>query len=149
MHLVLKRSLILLACIAISACGPIKIDSVPPGLALESVSIETSGIELNLLIENRNDSAILVTYAELSLELEGTPIINAQGTVNLDISPRGRESLSITLPPEPGGEQALQRIDRSARYQLMGRLEFQSLDRHEIEVRGFLHPVPGQPGRYR
>jgi len=141
--------LLLSMTVLLTACGTIPITSVAPSIALESVEVDDQDLILNLLIENRNDNTIFLTSAQLALFLEDTLVFDVIWSTSLDISPRGRESIIVSVEAEPAGIEALQSIKTSGAYQLEGELEFESLNKHSVEVRGFLHPVPGQAGRYR
>jgi len=142
-------AIVLINVAALTACSTVRVDSVEPGIDLESLTIQPSGLEINLLVENRNDQPILLQATALELSLDDRVILDLTAPLNLQIGPRGRESLVLTTTPKPGGQQALEAIEQSAAYRMVGRLEFESLRTYRLEQEGFLHPVPGQPGRYR
>ena len=140
---------LLLFVLLLSACGPREIRTVPPGLVLESVTIVDQQVQLNLLIENRNDIVVGLQAANLRMSFDETMLFETEWSTSLDLDPRGRESLRITIDAEAEGLALLQSTETARAYELRGLLQFEDLQDFPVNLRGFLHPVPGQPGRYR
>ena len=142
-------------CALIAACstGPRKVRSEPPGLQVENLALERSRVELGLILHNRNDHPIAVTGAQLTMRVEGELLFEENWTLALDIGPRLRERVRLDAA---AGEDAVGRLkeiaaerDASISYRLTGELRIDGADDSERSVRGFLHPVPGQPGQFR
>ena len=141
--------LLLLSTVFLIGCGAREVRSIPPGVSLESVTIIDQRIELNLLIENRNDHVIVLHTSDLRMSFEDTQLFETVWSSTLDIDPRGRESLRITTDADSEGLDLLQGTETARAYRLRGLLQFEDLSSYPLNLRGFLHPVPGQPGRYR
>lgn len=141
--------LLLLSIVVLNGCGPREVRAVPPGVSLESVAVVDRRIEINLLIENRNDHVIVLHTSDVQMAFDDTLLFETVSSGSLDIGPRGRESLRIATEAYGEGLELLQSTETARAYQLRGLLEFEDLRSYPLNLRGFLHPVPGQPGRYR
>ena len=134
---------------AVVGCGTPQINSAPPGLSLESVTVVDRQLQINLMIENRNDDSIFLEAVDLQMVLGDTPLFEHASPRTLEIDPRGREALELVLNANYDGLEILNAIETSQVYRLEGKLEFSDIRDYPVRLRGFLHPVPGQPGRYR
>ncbi|MEM7052974.1 MAG: hypothetical protein AAF446_00355, partial [Pseudomonadota bacterium] len=148
MKTLLTGVVIVTLALLLNGCGSREVRSVPPGLSLESVTIVDRQVRVNLLVENRNDHLIMLQSADLIMRLGETVLFENASPRTLEIDPRGRESLQMMLNVNFDGLDQLQRIETSQAYELEGKLQFENLRDYPLRLRGFLHPVPGQPGRF-
>ena len=81
--------------------------------------------------------------------LDDTALFEHASPTTLEVDPRGRELLQMRLNAQFEGLDRLNNIETSQAYRLEGELQFEELRDYPVRLRGFLHPVPGQPGRYR
>ncbi|MDT8409290.1 MAG: hypothetical protein RQ741_06800 [Wenzhouxiangellaceae bacterium] len=141
--------------VLVSGCSanPLLINNEAPGLELESLELENSVASARLLVHNRNDETLFIESASLSLELEDSELFSDSWPLRLDIGSRGRENVRLQSRASDRGAARLGALDRgeaaSVAYRLLGELVLSNQSNVKVEQRGFLHPVPGQPGRYR
>ncbi|MGK7294928.1 MAG: LEA type 2 family protein [Candidatus Wenzhouxiangella sp. M2_3B_020] len=142
-------------CALLAACstGPRKVRSEPPGLQVENLALEPSRVELGLILHNRNDHPITVTGAQLTMRVEGELLLDEDWPLALDIGPRLREHVRLEASARGDAVRRLENImaerDASIAFRLTGELRIDGIDDSGRSVRGFLHPVPGQPGQFR
>lgn len=152
------RTLLVLVLMAVTlgtACssgGP-TVRREPPGVQLESLRLDGDRARLGLLLHNRNDHRIQVRALRLAMMLGDETLIEDRWSVVLDIGPRVRERVPLETMARPGALDRLARLDAgddaSIGYRLLSEVELIDQSRTEQRREGFLHPVPGQPGRYR
>ena len=147
----LVAALVLL--LGLTGCGPIEVKRAPPGSDLDGVTIDGDTLILKVLVDNRNDVPLTLSGAQLKLTLGGIELEPREWPLNLEIAPRGRESLDLRLPASGTALGLLGELDAgdrpSLRYALDGRLQIADSRDARVKRNGFLHPVPGRPGRYR
>jgi hypothetical protein len=151
---VLVRTLLLLAlALALAACGPVEVRSAPPGSDLDGLRVEGDVLVLRMLIINRNDIPLTVTGAQLELTLGNETLDSRDWPLSLDLGPRNREAVELRLPATESVLRTLDALERGARdplpYELIGRWTLAQGGDDRIRRNGFLHPVPGRPGRFR
>lgn len=144
-----------LACALLAACstGLRKVKSEPPGLQVENLALAASRVELGLILHNRNDHPITVTGAQLTMRVEGELLLDEDWPLTLDIGPRLREHVRLEASARSNAVRRLEDItverDASIAFRLTGELRIDGINDSERSMRGFLHPVPGQPGHFR
>jgi hypothetical protein len=149
-----------LACIAVlalAACGgaPRQVSGELPQVLLDGLSLDGERLLFDLGIRNVNDRALDVTSLILQLELDGRAATQReQHRIDLNITARGREVIRLEAPVDPRGRRLLDELTAGERGSLAYQLEveFDGQRRRRLEdtiARGFLHAVPGQPGRFR
>ena len=69
------------------------------------------------------------------------------------MGPRGRELVTLDAPATPAGAEILSAAGQSGRaglpFELSSAFVIEDMRDAEIGQKGFLHPVPGQPGEFR
>lgn len=137
----------------LAACGPIEVRRAPPGSDLDGITVDGETLILKLLVDNRNDVPLTLSGAQLALTLDGVELEPRDWPMNLEIGPRGREALDLRLPASGAALGLLGELDdgdrTSLRYALEGELLIADGRDARVDRNGFLHPVPGRPGRYR
>lgn len=148
-------TLLLTAACLLGACaaGAGKIRLEPPSIQVESLRIEDDTVYFRLLVHNRNDHVLYLSEATVTMRIDGSELFNAAWQLDLDMSPRGRELISLDAPamqaaakilPGPGPSNTT-----GVPFELSAELVFGDMRNAEVDQRGFLHPVPGQPGEFR
>lgn len=143
----------LAALLVLAGCGPVQVRSAPPGTDLDGLSLEGDTLILRLLLDNRNDVPLVLAGARLGLSLDAIEIEAQEWPLDLVIGPRNREAIELRLPASGAIQGALTELDDGLRpslpYTLDGELRIVDQRDARIDRGGFLHPVPGRPGRYR
>lgn len=144
---------LMLLLLLLAGCGPVEVRSAPPGTELEGLAVDDGALVLRLFVDNRNDVPMQLSSANLSLELDGQSIGARDWPLTLQIGARNREPIELRLPATGAALGLLGELEsgerRSLPYRLEGRLAIDGQRDARIERDGFLHPVPGRPGRYR
>lgn len=138
---------------AASGCGPVEVRSAPPGTELDGLAVDGETLVLRVIIDNRNDVPMTIAGSRLGLTLDSIELEGRDWPLDVQIGPRGREAIDLQMPASGAALGLLGELDAGGRASLRYRLEgqLQIVDSRDIRVRrdGFLHPVPGRPGRYR
>lgn len=125
----------------------------PPQVSLSGLERQAESVTLELSVRNVNDEALRLSGASVDLVLDGQPLAAGSRELTLRISARGRETLRFSLPAEPDGLEALQRLAKGGAnrlpWTLQARLTTEGGRDRVTEAEGWLHPVPGQPDRFR
>jgi len=135
------------------ATGPREIRLEPPSLQVENLSIKDGTVYFRLLVHNRNDHVLYLSEAAVEMRIDGTELFDAAWQLDLDIGPRGRELVSLDTPARPAAASILsargQAGDTGVPFELASEFVIENMRDSEISQKGFLHPVPGQPGEFR
>ena len=139
--------------LAVGGCGPMQVRSAPPGTELDGLTVDGETLVLRLLIDNRNDIPMPLTGARMVLTLDRLELEPREWPLTLVVGPRNREALELRLPASGAALGTLGEIDSGERsslpYTLIGQLRIDEGRDARINRTGYLHPVPGRPGRYR
>lgn len=152
---------VLLAWLTACASGPRQVSGELPLVTLDGLERQEESITLLLGLRNINDSSLPLTEVEVELKSGSDRIVTAMHRPEFGIGPRGREVFSLRATGEPAGLALLDQFDPGA-----GQQDGQEAPGHinwtmqvylrddrgrtrTTEASGFLHPVPGQPGRFR
>ena len=138
------------------ACGgnARQVSGEVPLVSLDGLGLSENTLLLDIRIRNINDSSLELPTLTLSLTLDGQQVVERRtlqpGVV---IAARGREVIRVETPIGPRGRQLLEELTLAERtslaYQLDLEFEGRRRRQEDPESRGFLHAVPGQPGRFR
>lgn len=146
-------SLTVLCVLCACATGPREIRLAPPSLQVESLRIDDGTVHFRLLIHNRNDHVLYLSEAAVAMRVDGSELFNAAWQLDLDMGPRGRELVSLDAPALAAAADILSAPDRfgdaGVPFELSAEFVIEDMRDAEIGQRGFLHPVPGQPGEFR
>ncbi|MBL37162.1 MAG: hypothetical protein CMP07_02015 [Xanthomonadales bacterium] len=152
----LSRPIVLLTVVCLlggCATGPRQIRLEPPSLQVENLRIEDGVVHFRLLVHNRNDHVLYLSEAAVAMRIDGTELFNAAWQLDLDMGPRGRELVTLDAPATPAGAEILSAAGQSGRaglpFELSSAFVIEDMRDAEIGQKGFLHPVPGQPGEFR
>jgi len=145
----------LLALLILAGCSGNLRDVVgePPQADVDGMTREGDRIMVDLALRNVNDEALELAVVDLELRLDETPPATGRKETPLRISARGREVLELALEAGPAARARLDALEAGEapglRWQMNLVLVAAGGKRLETETRGWLHPVPGQPGRFR
>lgn len=152
----LKYSVLLATVVCVlGACasGQREIRLEPPSLQIENLRIDGGIVHFRLLLHNRNDHVLYLSEANITMRIDETDLFDAAWRLDLDMSPRGRELISLDAPAlTVAAERLLANAGRGAAgvpFELSSEIVIEGQKKAEIEHTGFLHPVPGQPGEFR
>lgn len=146
--------LVLLALIT-CACtgGPREIRGEAPLLSLGRLELQAENLTLDLAIRNVNDESFELNAVSLEVMLDEQPLVHGRHETPLHVSARGREVLHLSMPATRAGLERLEQLAAGEVQQLPWSLEatlsFVGASEHETMTTGWLHRVPGQPGRFR
>ncbi|HMB40219.1 MAG TPA: hypothetical protein VKO85_14160 [Wenzhouxiangellaceae bacterium] len=125
----------------------------PPTLQVESLRIEDGMVYFRLLVHNRNDHVLYLSEAAVAMRIDGIELFNAAWQLDLDMGPRGRELISLDASAMQAAAEILSALGPSdaagVPFELSAEFVIEDMRNAEIGQRGFLHPVPGQPGVFR
>jgi LEA14-like dessication related protein len=120
---------------------------------LDGLVRDSDGLALHLLVLNPNDHFVLVGRASVSFRLEDYEALSQEVLLDLDIAPRNRERIRVTLSADGPVLELLASLDEGERtrlaYTLETELELQDRRVTRSRIEAVLHRVPGQSGRYR
>ena len=157
----LVSATVLLALLAACASGSRQVSGELPLVTLEGLERQNEQITLLLGLRNINDRTLPLTEVKVELSSGDDQIVTARHQPDFEIGPRGREVFSLRASGEPAGLALLDRFspgagERNGREQpgpINWTMQVHLTDdrgrTRTTEARGFLHPVPGQPGRFR
>ncbi len=157
------RLLAVVLILGISACasGPRTVRGELPLVSVDSLTRQDGQITLLLAFRNVNDRAFPLNEIGVNLLLNGAELVDMVSTPGIEISARSREVLQLqTQALAPGlavldqmqhgsGADEEQPLPVNAAWQLELTLTDERGRTRETEASGFLHPVPGRPGRFR
>ena len=139
-----------------SACstGQMQIRSEEPTLEIDSLALlEGPRVAIELLVHNRNDHSLVLESLGLTMSLDQTRLFSSEWPMPLTIGARGRERITLEAPASRDGASRLSELAGelagSLAYQLESRLVLQGQRDAKNRKSDFLHPVPGQPDRFR
>lgn len=119
----------------------------------DGLTRDSDALTLSLLVLNPNDHSVLVEGATFRFTLENRESLTRELRLDLDIAPRNRERILVSLSPDRTVLEMLETLDGGARtrlaYTLQTELLLQERRSTRSNIEAFLHRVPGQPGRYR
>lgn len=149
--------LTLLALAMLVACSgqPRQISGQLPLVSLDGLGLDGELVQFDLGIRNINDRPLELTSLFLQLELDGQRVTGRdQRRLDLSVAARGREVVRLESSVDVHGRRLLEALGAGERMSLAYRLELEFDGQRQRElndtiIRGFLHNVPGQPGRYR
>ena len=110
-------------------------------------------VYFRLLVHNRNDHVLYLSEAAVAMRIDGIELFNAAWQLDLDMGPRGRELISLDASAMQAAAEILSALGPSdaagVPFELSAEFVIEDMRNAEIGQRGFLHPVPGQPGVFR
>ena len=158
------RLLLLFTALAlVSACAssPRQVRGELPLVTLDGLQREDDQVILSLGLRNINDQALPLSELEVRLSVGGGLLLNVVHLPDFEIGPRGREVLTLRGRGDAAGLQVLERLESAAGrgtdqglasstdFAMTVRLANARGRSRTAEVSGFVHPVPGRPGRFR
>lgn len=157
----IKTLLMLLALALLSGCGSgsREVRGELPLVTLDGLERQGEQITLQLGLRNINDRPLQLNEVQLRLLFGTDELVQLTHAPDFEIGPRGRDVLRLRgtgqaaglsrldqLEPEPGTRTAQA---RSIAWRMQVSLTDERGRTRDTEITGFLHPVPGQPGRFR
>lgn len=166
MHATLIKAgpfVVVLAFILLTACasGPRQVRGELPLITLDGLERDGERMTLSVGLRNINDSPFPLTKVEVQLSSGDQRLLSVAHEPDFEISPRGREVLTFQGTGEPDGLRLLDQFDphtagrdnqqvfRRIEWSMQVQLSDERGRTRTTEASGFLHPVPGQPGRFR
>lgn len=149
------RSLpIALAICLLAACGNIRnVSGEPPLAGIDGLQRQGNELVIDLALRNVNDLPMKLSAVEIELALAGQPLAAGREDIPLRISARGREVLRLKMIGREAGMNRLEALAQGERSSLPWTLQLTLIDDNErfkrASAQGWLHPVPGQPDRFR
>lgn len=147
--------LLVLVMLLVACSGqPRQVSGEVPLIGLDGLGLSDGLLQLDIRIRNINDSPLELPNLNLSLSLDGRRVVERHSQrPGVVIAARGREVVRLDVPIDTRGRQLLEELTRGQRdrlaYQLDIEFEGRRRRQEDPETRGFLHAVPGQPGRFR
>jgi len=134
--------------------GADEVQGFAPRIELEALHIGDGGqAELVVLLLNPNDHPVFIESALLVLRLGGEVLFERNARLDLDVGAQNRERVRLEAGAGSGALARLRGLDDTPNanlaYELLSDLVLVGQRDARARVEGFLHPVPGQPGRYR
>lgn len=151
----LRISALFLSAVVLAACsGNLReVTNQPPQASLDGLEKTSDGVIVALGLRNVNDEPLQLDGISITLTLDDEPLAVGDRHLPLIISSRGREVLRFTLSAEPAGLQRLNNLAAGdvARlpWSLEARLTLNGSTKRRTSANGWIHPVPGQPDRFR
>lgn len=142
-------------CGGLAACGggPRQVRGELPLVMVESLSLDGDRAVLQLAVRNINDTRLQINRVNVDLRLENAAAASLTNVpVDVQIPPRGRDMLHFETMLEPRAAELLAALESNDRNSVGWQIEITfdpERGRQRSEGSGFLHPVPGQPGRFR
>jgi len=155
MNRIARRVMILAFLGLVAACQTGSNQLKGASMRIEFDALERGGerLTISLLVFNPNDHPVQIERASFDFELDGQRPMTRALALDLDIAPRNRERVQIRLESAPETIHLLESLDAGERtrlaYRLEGELQLRERRPTRTRIEAFLHPVPGQPGRYR
>lgn len=152
---ILRVALMAMMVLALSACAANRGNQLhPPIVSLESLEHRDGLIRIDLGVRNPNRSRFDRPIEHISLSIDGlTPLLDQEIHDFLNIPPGGRETLSLRTEADEATLVVLSALATGERSSLPYSLTLTFPGRRDrdnpAEQNGFLHPVPGQPNRFR
>lgn len=155
--------LTVIAMALVTACGSgsRQVRGELPLVTLDALERQGERITLFVGLRNINDGPLPLGEVEVRLRIDGVGLVSVVQAPEIEIGPRGREVLTLRGRGDAEGLTVLDRLDPrsagangpSALNNLSWHMELRLADERgrsrTAEISGFLHPVPGQPGRFR
>jgi len=142
-------SLIVCACTG----GVREIKGEAPLVSLGRLELQAERLTLDLAIRNLNDQSFELSAVSLKVLLDEDPLARGRHEIPLHVSARGREVLHLPMTATRAGLERLEQLAAGEVQQLPWSLEatlfFVDAREHKTMTTGWLHRVPGQPGRFR
>lgn len=145
---------VVVLCLAV-ACGSSqkRIKGEPPLTSIDSMERNGDLVLVDLAIRNINDRSIEFTAIDLDLSLADMPLGSGRHKFGITVSARSREIVRVALDPSPEAVEVLEELAGGSRtavtWQMNLVLHHPRGGSIDTENDGWLHPVPGQPNRFR
>ena len=139
----------------LSACGGPRhlIRGEPPRLDIDNIEHHVDRLSITLAIRNLNDRTLEISTLNMTLQLDGELLADAEYDSAFDIPARSRELVRMEATPQAVGLNRLQALadgdPSSMRWEVEAVLtDHRGRDR-QVDGNGWLHAVPGQEHRFR
>lgn len=137
-----------------TACGgPRVVTGKSPWIDLDGLIMEGSSVTLALRVGNPNDRSVRIAGYRLHGRLDEQELFTATGSLDIEVSARGRERVEIRLDPAAPGLARLQALQDGERpsmpFRLEGEIRVHDSRNLDVNYRTYLHPAPGRPGHFR
>lgn len=147
--------LVLMLLVLLSGCGLSTRTIEPPVVRISGLELLAGDrVRLDLMLTNLNPAPLNPKRVVLRLNLNGQDWVMAEQSINWQVSPSARETVSITVPHQDLQVLVwLQEVSdnqrASVRWSLALDLVVDKDQTIETKDSGFLYRVPGQPRRFR
>src|SRR6056297_1824010 len=159
-----KTAVLLFVVVLLSAAcgaGAREIRGELPLVRFEGLELTDGEVRLAIGLGNVNDRVLVLQDLKVRFTVEDQLLIDTSTTVNIDISARGREVVSLRAAGQAEGLNLLtERFESTPAASTVAvagnaawRMELTLIDadggESELEAGGFLHPVPGRSRQFR
>jgi len=155
----IRSGVLLLLILLLAGCKTYgdKLLGIPPRLELESLRLvegaPAARVELVILLLNPNDIPVEVEDLQLEFSLDEQGALEFGRALQLDIGARNRERIRLTAEAPTALVGQLRTLRDSGQgampYELRGELTVAGTRATRVGLSDFLHPMPGQPNRFR
>jgi hypothetical protein len=158
MNLPMRKSLaagagLLLLLAALTACSGSTVRGEAPFVQVNSWRLQGEQLEMLLRLRNVNDAELAVETVDLSVRLDGEPLLSLRQAVDVTIPATGFESLRLSGTVSADGAGQLARLEAgefaSLPFVIDGRLETSGDGELALRREGRIYPMPGRPGEFR
>ena len=149
----LAAAVLLVLLLALTACGGSAVRGEAPFAQVTSWRLEGEQLEMLLRLRNVNDAELAVEAVDLTVQLDGEPLLSLRQEVDVTIPATGFESLRLSGPVSTAGAGQLARLEAgefaSLPFLIDGRLETTGDGALDLRREGRIYPMPGRPGEFR
>lgn len=146
-------AVVVLCLAAACASSHKRIKGEPPLTSIDSMERNGDLVLVDLAIRNINDRSIEFTAIDLDLTLADVPMGRGRHEFGITVSARSREVIRVALDPSDEAIGVLEDLAGGSRtavtWQMNLVLHHPRGGSIDTENDGWLHPVPGQPDRFR
>ncbi|MBS0457271.1 MAG: LEA type 2 family protein [Proteobacteria bacterium] len=149
----LARTCLLLATLALTACGSGQVKNVfPPRASIQQLTLQPDGHwKLQLRVQNFSNVSATYSRIEAKVSVAGQDAGMVTASTNLRIGPESADVLDAELTPSAAARQAVASLTAgNIAYKLAGRIVASDpKGDYTYTFQGDLSPVPGLPGVLR
>ncbi|GEM_PF-2861435 len=146
-------SLLIVLLAGACAGGPDRISGQPPQMDIRLLQQTEQEMLLDIDLRNVNDQPLTLGKLEFTLEHDQRLLARFDQATDVEITSRGRESISLNAPLAPVAQEVLTELAEGTRtslpWKIRGRVIDQTGRTWPVETSGHLYPVPGRAGQFR
>lgn len=150
-HSLLRNALLLLALIALAACGGPRRVLGPPSLSVQEVETVDGRYVARVRLDSPASMAVTLQRFDWTLALDGVQAARGTQALSQTLPPVAGDTVRVDLGPVASLPQfATLTTDTSVAYVLEGELKYSEPNvRFPLRYEGRLRATPGKPGSFR